>query len=639
VKSLEYLNLDGIPEAEALKLAGVSSAPSPAVFASSPAVWAPLPPAVEAHCITLWESAAALPQAKGVIWENGTIHVAGASPNSGPASRDAILRAAIRGNPGSAAVMGLRAISDGPAQLRLSLDAEKQTMALRTSLTDALLAEWPLPHAYADTEWLHVELRAIGDEFAVLVDGKLLGTAHSDALRRPGKAMIYAGPVGGYFRDISYIPLDGIPEAEALKAVGVSASPSPQVSSSASASAFPPGQWIKPLADLSKLPNLAEFKDGWARLGGSEHYALLSQLGGGTPNWRDGGIRARRKDPSQKYGPLLALRHADGRYLSLQYYPVDASHPHAVMQLREYHPELFPAGGTPAQAWSANVLLIEKEIPPIRPEFTTEMIIIGHRLIGRINEQTITCSVDDGGRTGQPAISSAFRYPFRDLEVINLDGIPEAEALKLVGVSAAPSPQASASSAPSASPQWREAFAEAPLKDIIAKADHNDRGWLLPPGNHWAVTPPLHAGAIRVRATLEKGLGFLLESSVKDGERFIRTLVNINGEARTYATQRPEPDQLLATMDGVSFARDKRFEFMLVRAGGRLWTVLDGKVILQSKDPEPLPTQLVVDTDRNGQVHVETIEVLNLDGFPEAEALKLAGIEPSSTSPSNKKEH
>lgn len=32
------------------------------------------------------------------------------------------------------------------------------------------------------------------------------------------------------------------------------------------ATAFPPGQWVKAVPDMAKLPNLAEFKDGWATL-------------------------------------------------------------------------------------------------------------------------------------------------------------------------------------------------------------------------------------------------------------------------------------------------------------------------------------------------------------------------------------
>jgi hypothetical protein len=56
-------------------------------------------------------------------------------------------------------------------------------------------------------------------------------------------------------------------------------------------------------------------------------------------------------------------------------------------------------------------------------------------LFGRINDQTVTCTVDDGDRTGNLTVVGANKIPFRDLEVLNLDGLPEAEALKLVGVS------------------------------------------------------------------------------------------------------------------------------------------------------------------------------------------------------------
>ena len=52
-----------------------------------------------------------------------------------------------------------------------------------------------------------MELRAIGDELTVSLDGQPLGTVHDQSQHEPGSACVFA-EANGYFRDIVYIPLD-----------------------------------------------------------------------------------------------------------------------------------------------------------------------------------------------------------------------------------------------------------------------------------------------------------------------------------------------------------------------------------------------------------------------------------------------
>jgi len=68
------------------------------------------------------------------------------------------------------------------------------------------LCTWPLPRIYGPDEWVRFELRAIGDELTVSVDGQVLGTIHDTSQREPGGVQIYAS--NGYFRNIVYVPLD-----------------------------------------------------------------------------------------------------------------------------------------------------------------------------------------------------------------------------------------------------------------------------------------------------------------------------------------------------------------------------------------------------------------------------------------------
>ncbi len=71
-------------------------------------------------------------------------------------------------------------------------------------------------------------------------------------------------------------------------------------------------------------------------------------------------------------------------------------------------------------------------MPPIGKEYTLEFAAIGNRLIGRHNASVIAQATDQTFTDGTAHINGA--EDVRDIEVINLDGIPEAEALRIIGV-------------------------------------------------------------------------------------------------------------------------------------------------------------------------------------------------------------
>ncbi|MDP1586679.1 MAG: hypothetical protein Q8M07_02950, partial [Prosthecobacter sp.] len=89
---------------------------------------------------------------------------------------------------------------------------------------------------------------------------------------QPGGFELYAESKG-YFRDISYIPLDGLSEAETLKILGVDEKGNDLRGKNATASAaVPPGQWVKLFTKAEDLPaelrNPArgvKWEDGWIR--------------------------------------------------------------------------------------------------------------------------------------------------------------------------------------------------------------------------------------------------------------------------------------------------------------------------------------------------------------------------------------
>jgi hypothetical protein len=111
------------------------------------------------------------------------------------------------------AVLALRAVPNSQAQYRLSLGraepgSEHLLLVLRTdSHGGPELGRWPLARDYTPDEWIRLELRVVGEEISVSVDGHLVGTVHDGSIRDAGKAMLYSGG-NGFFRDIVYVPLD-----------------------------------------------------------------------------------------------------------------------------------------------------------------------------------------------------------------------------------------------------------------------------------------------------------------------------------------------------------------------------------------------------------------------------------------------
>jgi hypothetical protein len=70
------------------------------------------------------------------------------------------------------------------------------------------IKSWPPPRQYGENEWVQLELRAVGDELTISVDGVSLGAIRDQSVPGPGGPMIYAES-NGYFRNIVFIPLDG----------------------------------------------------------------------------------------------------------------------------------------------------------------------------------------------------------------------------------------------------------------------------------------------------------------------------------------------------------------------------------------------------------------------------------------------
>ena len=189
---------------------------------------------------------------------------------------------------------------------------------------------------------------------------------------------------------------------------------------------------------------------------------------------------------------------------------------------------------------------------------------------------------------------------------------------------------ATASSEPSAadSVPWHDALAEPPLREFIVRAGHTAQGYLLPQGNHWKYpAQPVLAGALRVRATSEDSR-MILNFHHDDG--------GAGGAARVffrpgkcllaYNIRNDAPNTLLVEKEDVNLA-DSVHDFFLVRLAGRLRVLLDGRTIIEAADPNPAPGRFSLECGADNILHVEKVEYLLLDGLPEADALKLLGLQ------------
>ena len=181
-----------------------------AAATSAPA--APLEPAA----IKLWDTAEKnSKKGAGWSWEKEALRLdkRGAAPDT--RLRDLIFRASILMNPeASGPAMVIRHLQNARGEqtwYALNVDSGRAEINLSRKIdgTAQNLRTWKLPRTYTPDEWLRLELRAVGEELTVLADGRILGTLRDGQIPGPGGLQLYA-VANGYFRDIEYVPLDGV---------------------------------------------------------------------------------------------------------------------------------------------------------------------------------------------------------------------------------------------------------------------------------------------------------------------------------------------------------------------------------------------------------------------------------------------
>ncbi|MCB1078028.1 MAG: protein kinase, partial [Verrucomicrobiae bacterium] len=203
---------------------------------------------------------------------------------------------------------------------------------------------------------------------------------------------------------------------------------------SASEPVFPPGRWTKVLSTqadldaLEKLKGYADLKDGWltpTTRGGEPRAVVLPGFKATNAGLR---LRMRIADiPKAPMGIVVSLRHrkspkGEPESYRLQIGGMDSGNPsismahyNATTRMTETLTQKYLSGRVESGT-----------------EFDLEFFTIGYRLIARYNGEMLPILENTDLVAGELTIQS--RHHLRDIEVINLDGLSEAEALKLAGI-------------------------------------------------------------------------------------------------------------------------------------------------------------------------------------------------------------
>jgi serine/threonine protein kinase len=197
--------------------------------------------------------------------------------------------------------------------------------------------------------------------------------------------------------------------------------------------ALPPAQapaarWVAPYPDPSKIPDISgteviRNEPGWVRRkpGAPELVAIAADRS--DLLLADGGMRARFDVPNVNADwPSLHIRKDRNGYLGFGCRRTAAGTREVYMEHRH--------GQSSTELASAP---LEKAMPG-NSEYHLELYAVGSLLVGRIDGQTLSVRLrpDQSHSRGTLAIWGADRTHFRDFEILPLDDVPQADALKFV---------------------------------------------------------------------------------------------------------------------------------------------------------------------------------------------------------------
>jgi len=202
-------------------------------------------------------------------------------------------------------------------------------------------------------------------------------------------------------------------------------SPAPNLPVSKSSTQFPPGQWVKLFtkpedlpADLRKPDSGVTWEDGWIR--GLKHGQVVQIAMSLSWNYAIR-LKSELEEVSSLSGEGIVVRRQE----------------RADQAKRGHYLSRFGGGKFVIQQMvGGNYQTLHSSAPADAPkageDYTLLVGVVGKLLVSRLNSTTAGILMDEGFASGKAFIGMT--TPFRDIEVMNLDGLPEAEALRLLGV-------------------------------------------------------------------------------------------------------------------------------------------------------------------------------------------------------------
>lgn len=520
----------------------------------------------------------------------------------------------------------------------ISGHVQKAYLAGLKSRERTTLAESPISIATDGSEH-ELVVTIQGEQMELWLDGSRVLEARDAAYPKgaPQLVMIADQAVRSRLKKLEYGEL----KPGAVKPAAI-ASNGPASPVSPSGTKFPPGQCVKPYTKFEDLPPKARseikltWKDGWIDgTNSTDKFALFTVVGSRGKNQ---GIRARLKHvpgAERAYPATVSVRAVQGKRYSLNY------------SLEDQKARIALAA---QQTTEAIATLSPKSRPQAGAEYDVEFFAVGEKLIGRINGELLPVSSDK--RIGEGDITLQIKHLIRDIEVINLDGLSEAEALKLAGVdeqgkdlrapaapvatgSPSPSPPVSQSGTQFPPGQWVKIYTKAEdLPAELRKPDSGvkfEDGWFrfsgptkvrLPLPAELTTNYAVRVHALRSTGKTEGAAGIVLRR--QSGSKYYQFKLS----GGTIAAQCREDGATYRTLGFAGQVPDAPGvgqEYILEAAavGSRLIARIGSTHVRMAADT----------TYQQGVGHLEfvddlrDIEVVNLDGLSEAEALKILGVD------------
>lgn len=295
---------------------------------------------------------------------------------------------------------------------------------------------WPLgmPVSLSLTEGQEFMMEAcvIGGSLHGRVDGKVV-SAKTDGVLTEGSFGVSAVVP---FRDVEFINLDGLSEAEALELMGMTEAeariadlPSPSATAKPQNRRFPPGQWATCYAYAADIGQQwfdwgATWQDGWITPAPQmNHSIVLSAQNTQGKNW---GARARYRWVEGGNAMVTLRSNGAAANFSVEAYGLRVESGRAVFMRTQGTgkpgpDQKFPLGDAlPLELKNGQEVLVEA-------------FVIGDTLHGRVDGKLLTTRTDGVLTEGGFSLTTTHCH-YRDLEFINLDGMTEAEALKVAGL-------------------------------------------------------------------------------------------------------------------------------------------------------------------------------------------------------------